>query len=109
MRIRCSFLPLFILHQNKIYRNCILSINENGDIIIKPFEQECEATQFISSAILIANNRILKHISMLPIINSKYSNLSELSSYLQKNDLYLQNDEEPTLISAGPSGYFIIK
>lgn len=86
-----------------------MSINENGVITIQPFEQECEATHFVSNAILIANNNIPKHISKLPIIDSNYTNLSKLSSYLYNNDLYIQDEEEPTLVSAGPSGYFIIK
>ncbi len=107
MATKRSYLPLFIIHQNEIYKNHILSI-DNLEITIIPFEHECEATKFISSAIIITTPDFANHIPHLPIIDSTYKNLDTLADYLLKNNLYHKNDKEPTLISAGPSGYKIL-
>ena len=107
MKTKQSYLPLFIIHQNEIYKNHILSI-DNFEITIIPFEQECETTKFISNAIIITTPDFINHIPHLPIIDATYKNLGILTDYLLKNNLYLKNDKEPTLISAGPSGYKIL-
>ena len=74
-----------------------------------PFVLECEATKFISSYIIIANNNIESHLYNLPTVGEGYNNINNLIDYLSQNNLYANNNEEPTLISADPSGYKIIQ
>ena len=107
MATKLSYLPLFIIHQNEIYKNHILSI-DNLDITIIPFEHECEATKFISNTIIITTQDFANHIPHLPTIDHTYKNLRILTDYLLENNLYHKNDKEPTLVSAGPSGYNIL-
>lgn len=102
-----SILPLAVIHLHKVYRNHIIRIKER-EIILTPFTQECEATCFISSFIIISNQKIKTLINKLPIIDEGYKNINQLTTFLYENDLYAHNDEEPTLISAGPSGYKIL-
>ena len=102
-----QLLPLAIIHQHKIYRNHILSYNFN-DIAIYPFERECESTRFISNVVIIANLYIRDHLNSIPQIGECYINFNDVMNYLQKHNIYLNNGEEPTLISASPSGYEII-
>lgn len=102
-----SILPLAVIHHNKIYRNHIVRINER-EILLTPFKQECEATYFISSFIVITNSKISTFINNLPSIIEGYKNIDQLITFLSENDLFAYNDEEPTLISAGPSGYKIL-
>lgn len=101
-----SLLPLAVIHQNTIYRNHILKITNNR-VDLTPFDRECEATKFISTAIIVANSNIVSILEKLPKIGESYNNLPEIAEFLYTNNLYI-NDEEPTLISASPSGYQII-
>lgn len=102
-----SLLPLAVIHNNQIYRNLIIRINGKAIALI-PFEQECEATRFISSFIIVSNPKIEKYIDNLPSITDGYKNIDQLITFLSNNDLFAHNDEEPTLISASPSGYKIL-
>lgn len=100
-------LPLAIIHQNNIYRNYIISYNK-GELSLYPFDTECEATRFISAIIIVANHNIVKYCNDLPKIEVGYNNISEIASFLYQHNLYIYNDEEPTLISADSSGYTIL-
>lgn len=103
-----SLLPLAVIHQNNIYRNHILKIT-NDRVELTKLERECEATKFISSVIIVANNNIVSHLNQLPKIGENYNNLPEIAEFLKLNKFY-NNNEELTLISASPSsGYQIIE
>lgn len=102
-----SLLPLAVIHQNGIYRNHILKITTNK-VELTPFEGECEATRFISAVIIVANQNVASFLDKLPKIGESYSNLPELAEFIASNNLYI-NKEEPTLVSASPSGYQIIE
>lgn len=103
-----ALLALAIIHQGEIYPKHIIKYI-NNDISLMPFVLECEATKFISSYIIVANNNIESHLYNLPTVGEGYNNINNLIDYLSQNNLYANNNEEPTLISADPSGYKIIK
>lgn len=108
MATKQSYLPLAVVCQNHIYRNHIISIN-GSTIELIPFERECEATRFISSVIIVANENIIPMLDAMPLIGEGYKNIAEVANFLNDKKLYAQNDEEPTLISASPSNYSILE
>lgn len=107
MATKCSILPLAVIWNNDVYRNHILTINNDSFSLI-PFEQECEATRFISAIIILANDHILSHISTLPKIGERYENIPEVIKYLNQHNLFAKKNEGLTLISASPSKYSIL-
>lgn len=104
---KISLFPLAIVHQNKIFKKHILIV-DGERITLQPFQQECESTKFISAIIIIANKNVLSFMNTLPIIEKTFSNLEDILLFLQNNNLYTTNDEEPTLISADSSGYHVL-
>lgn len=104
---KISLFPLAIVHQNKIFKKHILIV-DGEKITLQPFQQECESTKFISAIIIIANKNVLSFMNTLPIIEKAFSNLEDILLFLQNNNLYTTNDEEPTLISANSSGYHVL-
>lgn len=108
MATNLSVLPLAIIYNGAVYRNHILRLN-NKQISFTPFDEECEATRFISSFLLVANNNVISHLKNLPLVGERYARVSELVEYLSSHNLFATNDEEPTLISISPSGYHIFE
>ena len=104
---RISLLPLAIIHQNNIFKKHILIV-DGKKITLQPLQQECESTKFISAIIIIANKNALSFMNTFPLIGKTYSNLEDITSFLQNNNLYTINDEEPTLIIADSSGYHVL-
>ena len=102
-----QLLPLAIIHQNKIYRNHIISF-KNGNLLIYPFERECEATRFISAIIIVSNKKAQQHIPDLPKIEEGYRNIAEIKTFFQNKDLYLHKKDVPTLICADTLGFKIL-
>ncbi len=107
METTLSLLPLAVIHNNKTYRNHILRINGN-DFTLIPFAEECESTHFISSFIIIANSNIIPLLNSLPLIGERYENTLPLISFLNLHNLFIQKNEEPTLICASPLGYRVL-
>ena len=108
MATKLSLLPLAVIYNGTVYRNHILKIKDK-EIMISPFDHECEATRFVSSFLLVTNNNIIPILKELPQVGERYARVSELVEYLSSHKLFATNDEEPTLISVSPSGYHIFE
>ena len=107
MATNLSMLPLAVIYNGSIYRNHILRLNDE-QISLSPFEQECEATRFISSFLLVTSNDIIPYLKNLPLVGEGYVRIPELIEYLNSYNLFTINDKEPTLVSVSPLGYHIL-
>ena len=62
----------YILYNGEIYKNNILEVGENYDVVLMPFEQEIDNTIFISGVVVVCNEDVINkyRCELSTIINS---------------------------------------
>ena len=103
-----KLLPLAVIYRNSVCRNHIVEILGNN-IKITPFENECEATRFLSVVIIVANQNAITMLNKLPAMGEWYMNIDNVVQFMAQHNLFEINEEEPTLICADSSKYAILR
>lgn len=105
--INTRLLPLAVIYRNVVYRNHIVEISDNN-IKVTPFENECEATRFLPTVIIVANKDALSWLDELPEMGERYVNIDDVAQYMAQYNLLASNDEESTFICADSSSFKIL-